>query len=689
MPLHYVVTYRLDFLALGLFSVAALWLSTRYVRARRSTVMRIPAPMHFAVWLLMTAAGVIAEFAAESQRQYMVSVFSGYGPTFAHELAEAGHAQVQFSTAADDPAYLRLIERQKTWLQLNPFISDIYTVRRDDQGHIRFLVDSETDYDRNGRYEGPRETRTPIGEVFFDATPAFFDAAAGRPAFDSDLAPNRWGVFVTSLTPIRDAEGRVDAVVGVDYPADHWLSAIASRRALVLTLLGMLILLLITSAALMTLMRSEIFERRATERKLQLAKDAADEANRAKGSFLAIMSHEIRTPLTAITGYASMLEDTPLDTTQQRYVRTLRRGATSLVDLLNNVLDFSRIEEGKLQLEHIPCSPASIAHDVLDLLSAAANDKGLRLVNNDQLPAGLTVSADPARLRQILMNLIGNAVKFTAAGSVTVTARWISEAEGEATGRLVFIVADTGPGIPAEKLANLFQMFAQADTAVARKHGGSGLGLAISRQLAELMRGRIEVESTVGRGSEFVVTLPCERIPAAPVAPARPIPVAPALAGVESPSAASEAGPAPALPDRPPADTLVPQALPGNRRLLVVDDNPHNREVLKSFMVKSGYQVDLANSGALAVQMVAERTYAAVLMDLAMPGMDGYEATAQIRALAHGPNVPIIAVTASALEAVRQKCFAAGMDDFVAKPVERERVLEALDRQFLKYASKT
>jgi signal transduction histidine kinase/CheY-like chemotaxis protein len=650
----HVLNYRLDAVGFLLLGVGGWWLSHRILKARSHGVARHPGRMVVAVIALLSLGVSLAEWAGNEQRRHLVAIFSGFGPTYAAELAREGHARIQFDTPADDPVYLTLIEREKEWLRLNPLIADIYTFRRDAAGRIRFIVDSETDYNHDGRYESEREQRTPIGEVFEESTSYFDDALAGKTVFDGVLTPDRWGVWVSSLCPIYAPDGRVEAALGIDYPADAWLRAIALRRGLVLSTALVVVAILLSSATLVTLMRSEIRQRREAQQELQRAKEAADAANRAKGEFVAVISHEIRTPLSAVTGYASLLQDTPLDPEQQRFLHILQQGANNVIQLVNNLLDFAKIEEGKLQLEEMPCSPHEVIAEVLDLMAAKANEKHLALRFEDQLEPQLAVLTDPVRLRQIVTNLVSNAVKFTGQGSVTIRARWQPDPAATTRGTLEIAVIDTGPGIPPEKIKHLFQMFTQLDASTARRHGGTGLGLAICRRLAELMHGQIGAQSVVGRGSEFTFRLPCARSRdhlAEPVVPAvLPSPALPPLAS--------------APPPRP---------------VLIVDDNAINRQVLQELLQRAGYACESANSGRTAVELAGRSRYAAILMDVEMPEMDGITATKTIRRdEPPGRHTPILAVTAFSQRSLVDSCRAAGMDGFVPKPIDREVLLAML-----------
>ncbi|HEY8383891.1 MAG TPA: PAS domain S-box protein [Microvirga sp.] len=396
----------------------------------------------------------------------------------------------------------------------------------------------------------------------------------------------------------------------------------------------------------------DVTERQRQAEELTRAKEAAEEAqmraeqaNQAKTEFLASMSHEIRTPLNGILGYADLLiTEAELAPDQRRQVERIQSAGSALLTVVDDVLDFSKIEAGQITLEPAPFSPLALADDAVSIVRSVADRKSLpvSIVADPGLPQALM--GDEARLRQVLLNLLNNAVKFTHRGRVTLH---LDKGPGGPAGETItFRVEDTGIGIPAEKLGRLFQRFSQVDSSIRREFGGTGLGLAISRQLVDLMGGRIAVESVPGEGSTFAFT-------------------------VTLPQASSPAG--------PPAAPAPEAARPA--RILLVEDLDINQELARAVLEAAGHQVDVATDGAEAVEAVQRGTYDLVLMDVQMPGMDGLSATRAIRALDHGArNVPIIAMTANVLPQQVTACRQAGMTDHVGKPFKRNELHAAVGR---------
>ncbi|CAN5209768.1 hypothetical protein BH24ACT10_BH24ACT10_01530 [soil metagenome] len=392
----------------------------------------------------------------------------------------------------------------------------------------------------------------------------------------------------------------------------------------------------------------DISERKRHEEQLANARDEALEASRMKTEFLAVMSHELRTPMNGVMGMTSLLLSTPLTTQQRDYAETVRASADNLLDLVNDVLDLSKVEAGRLELEVLDFELCPVVRDVVHLLAGGAAEKGVALTADLDDDVHQALRGDPARLRQVLLNLVGNAVKFTAQGSVHLRVRSISQAPDEA--RLRFEVTDTGIGLSPEARGRLFVPFSQADASTTRQYGGTGLGLAISKSIVALLDGEIGVDSEQGVGSTFWFT------------------------------AAFEHG----TPDRAPttqAPSFVPRPRTGRSGLvLVVDDNATNQKIAVQMLETLGHRADVAASGVEAVAAFGRVPYDLVLMDCRMPFMDGFEATRVIRASERaGERTPIVAMTASAMAADRQRCLDVGMDDYLIKPVRLADVAGKVD----------
>jgi signal transduction histidine kinase/ActR/RegA family two-component response regulator len=379
-----------------------------------------------------------------------------------------------------------------------------------------------------------------------------------------------------------------------------------------------------------------------TQASLQEQKQAAESASQAKSAFLAMMSHELRTPMNGVLGMAHALETTRLDERQQDYVRTVIRSGDVLMAILNDILDLSKIEAGRLELETSHFDLRDLAARVCDLWVPSAADKGLTLNLLVDPAAAHWVVGDAMRVRQILLNLLSNAVKFTDQGSIIVTL------EDAPKGGVVLTVADTGIGIPRDVQKRLFQSFTQADVSTSRVHGGTGLGLSICRRLAELMGGEVTLNSTLGRGSTFRVTLP--------------------LAAAPAPEAAVPPGAVVAEPDR---------AL----KVLVVDDHPTNRAVAAALLGAVGADVAIAADGLEALDHLAAERFDLILMDIHMPRLDGVETLRRIRAgESLAPDALVVALTADAMTGEREKLLGLGFDDYLSKPIQPAALLDLVAR---------
>ncbi|MBN2445728.1 MAG: response regulator [Phycisphaerae bacterium] len=405
----------------------------------------------------------------------------------------------------------------------------------------------------------------------------------------------------------------------------------------------------------------DISDQKRAERELARAKEAAENATRAKSEFLANMSHEIRTPLTAIIGFAEALLATDMSAAERfDAARTVHRNGRYLLQIINDILDLSKIEAGRMEMAYCDCPPCEVVAEIASLMQVRAESKGLQLKCDYAGPIPATIRSDPVRLRQILLNLVGNAIKFTEVGCVQLHASLHSEDSGH---MLYFDVLDTGPGMTPSQTERLFKPFSQVDTSASRKYGGTGLGLALSRRMAQALGGDVElIESSPGRGSRFRARVATG-----------------SLDGVQ-------------LLDDPAGATIVrPEAVgdPGvsntavnlKCRVLLAEDGPDNRRLLKHILSKCGADVTLAENGQEAVQATnaareAGTPFDVILMDMQMPLVDGYEATRQLRE--QGFDLPIIALTANAMDGDRSRCIAAGCSDYVSKPIDRKALVAAM-----------
>lgn len=386
-------------------------------------------------------------------------------------------------------------------------------------------------------------------------------------------------------------------------------------------------------------------------RDLERARNEALESSRIKSEFLTNISHEIRTPLNGVLGMTELLLASPLDPQQADHARLIQLSGEALLQQINDLLDFARVESGELSLDNAPFRLRFAVQAVADVLSTAARQKGLQLRVDHDAATPEWVCGDASRLRQIMVNLVTNAIKFTEEGHVRLSVQVESESERRVL--LRFVVSDTGPGIPEEQHRSIFDSFTQVDASLTRRHGGVGLGLSIAKRLTDLMGGTIGVASAPGEGATFWFRIPFETVAERPQSGSPG-----ASAGAESQREREE---------RP----LV----------LVVDDSPVNQRVLTTLLRRLGCEVMVATNGAEAVDAWKARSFSLVFMDCQMPVMDGYEATGQIRQHeAEGCHTPIVAVTAQAMSGDKERCLAAGMDDYLTKPIQANDLALMLEK---------
>ena len=592
--------------------------------------------------VVLTAGAFLADRVEDDAHTRIATMMKGFAPTYAKELERLGHWKVDARTAADDPAYLQLIELQKTWLSVNPSVADVYTFRPTGNGDVALIVDSETDYDRNGNYQGDREGRTPIGTVWGAIDGQLEEALAGAVIFSEEIEADDWGEWVSAYAPMRNDAGEIEAVCGVDFDASAWLAAGREARVGAMAQLSFLQLVAVIAFVWASRQRAESERRRRAADELADALERAESSDQAKSEFLAAMSHEIRTPLNGVLGMSEVLMDRELGHEERGIVSTIYESGELLLHVINDILDFSKIEAGRMELEPTHFDLHQVLEASVQLMAATAARKELELtcLVADGVPR--QVFGDPHRLRQIVVNLLSNAVKFTDEGEVALSARLQAGVErSDGAAAIEIQVRDTGCGVPEDVGEGIFDPFAQADGSLTRRHGGTGLGLAISRQLATLLGGFLDFTSVEGEGSTFRFRLPLQ------------------------PTAKAQTSPGMQFP-------------PG--KVLLVDDSQTNLDVLEHHVRSLGLEPTTAEDGFQALEIMRESgtRFEAAIIDMMMPGMSGVELTREIRADADLRRVPVILLTSVSMDIVQNERGAEDIDVRLTKPIRRADLADAL-----------
>lgn len=624
------------------------------------------------------------------------------------------HQKIVSPEQQSSPEFAEVVTPLRRMLHSVDTLRYIYTAIELD-GQVHFIVDAAEPGDHDG--DG-RDDQAKIMEVYDDADETMLKCFAEHKT-DATMEPysDEWGTFVTGYAPITSSDGRFVGLVGVDVTADEYSHHVAAmERAALVALLPAFLISVVVGIGVCVMERfrqmvriatanSEAEIRRRSEQLIQANENLrrsemkAQSANHAKSEFLANMSHEIRTPMTAIIGFAEMLQDNNFDDSPSRRndaISTIVQNGRHLLALINDILDLSKIEAGKMTIEWLEVNPLQEIQAVYESLAGRASAKQLdyRLHIASELP--VTMKFDTVRVRQILVNLIGNAIKFTPKGSVLIEARF--DRSSSTQGSLIVAVKDTGIGMSEDQLATLFKPFQQADSSMTRRYGGTGLGLSISQRLAQLLGGKVTAESSPGVGGVFAfeMVVETEQVHFADKkeTPFKPITIQSNIASDDQSLSQLEADSTQVTKATIPSPT---KELPlDGVRVLVAEDGPDNQRLILFLLKKMGASVKVVENGALAVAALlpgdsegsdakaslhdsegdSNETFDVILMDMQMPVLDGYEAASVIKNL--GFTQPIIALTAHAMQGEQDKCLAAGCDDYLTKPINRSLLLSTI-----------
>ncbi|MBI5863767.1 MAG: response regulator [Planctomycetes bacterium] len=584
------------------------------------------------------------------------------------------HQRITQPEQLNGPEYNQAVAPLREILHHTPGIKYVYTVIQQDDT-VYFILDSADPGDHDG--DG-KDDQSHVMEEYEDADEQMLQALKSGEAISSaEPYEDDWGRFMSAYAPIHDADGGMIALVGVDITAENYDKRIGAMKSAALwSLIPAAILSLVVGVATAFLRRASQLALRKRDHAERLlcehietlagsnealaeARREAEAGSAAKSAFLANMSHEIRTPMTAILGFADMLAERNLNAEQQRdCIETIRRNGEHLLGLINDILDLSKIEAQMLTTERIPTPVSGIIRDTVTSLRSRAEAKGLSVSAEIGPDVPRLILSDPLRVRQILINLLGNAIKFTEKGSVGVTANVVQRPQD--TPVIEICVRDTGIGLTPEQLAKLFKPFSQADQSTTRRFGGTGLGLHISQRVANLLGGEIRIESQYGAGSAFFLVLPAI---SADESASRES-TSPAFSPeAQKPEATATAGP------------LVPLA---GRKILLAEDGPDNQRLISFHLRRAGAEVTIADNGRRAIELLTidgtfegalrdPPPFEIMLLDMQMPVLDGYGTATALRQ--RGFARPIVALTAHAMQGDRDRCIAAGCDEYATKPI--------------------
>jgi signal transduction histidine kinase/ActR/RegA family two-component response regulator len=565
----------------------------------------------------------------------------------AESLKQFRHYRLDKESLPNDINYLKIIEIQKEWLKASKTtFDDVYTLKLDDKNQKYFIADSETDYNHNGIYDDDREQRTAIGEVYDKIIPELELAFEEKKfVFTNNIYSDKWGTWVSAFAPVYDIDGSFDAIVGVDIVAEKLAGQLILNNLI-------LAFCLISTFVAHLLYRTNKLSNEYLQYNLEQNMKLTEKNLQEQKSFLAVMSHEIRTPLNSIIGAINLVDAEKLSHSDAENLKIAKQSSHILADIIGDILDYSKIESGKIALDKVEIKLVNVISDIENLFKVQMRNKGLDFkVEVDPKLSNSYFGVDETRLRQILINFISNAYKFTAKGKIHIFVKPLKTEQFQTL--LEFRIADTGIGMSLDNEKRLFQSFQQADSTITRKFGGTGLGLVICKNLIELMGGRIVYNTKVGAGTTFVFTLLFENI-----------------AKVESLTVINK------------VHQHFQFAKYSELKILVVDDVQINQIILSKTLKKIGFSADIASNGQEAIEKHQSENYDIIFMDCQMPVLDGIQATRDIRynekVLNTFKPVSIIALTANASVEDKTTCLTAGMNQFVAKPFSYEQIEKVL-----------